>query len=739
MRFNCKACNAKYQIADEKVAGKTVRMKCRKCGHVIQVRSKDGPEGLEPVYVTESTGGDVSEQQGAPASERPASPGGRAAAPSSPGALGGLPSARPSSPGGLPPARPSSPGGLPSARSPLAARPSSVGVPPRPGGPPRPGVPRAQPSGVLGARPAPAGLAGGALGGAGAERASAALGTPGSRSSRPPARPAASAGTARAAAVPLDATVVMSQQDEAPPSTPAAHVAPAAPGEAPEWFVGVDGEPLGPITRAALGEQIRRGKVTAESLVWREELPDWRPLRTFPELAGLVAPPESKHSDPIALTRAKEEAARKSAEAARQRDEAAAREAARLREQERAAEATRAREEERRRELEEAKRRAHEEKLREEERAREIAAAKAVGRPGPAVSWAPPSGPDLLGAAPSATDLFGAPASTDVPVTSSGEPGRASDAKALDGPTSGAGRSSGSALVSDPGAPPVSDPGAPPVSDPGALTVSDPGAAAPSPELDAEELRAAGLPPDAERRSRRRGLNPMAYAFIAAATAFGAVSAWFLFGQKTEPGPIAQNTTGAGQATPTDDLGSGPTRETVGEAGDPHPSHSADGTGGGAAGGPRLSGTFPGKMGDTGADPQPGSDTKTEPSPKAVKCTDPDDPFCSSNVDGPSKGPTQQNGGESGAPLSPAQVNGTVSKFRGSLMRRCSAMVTKGNAKVSATIRVAPSGAVSSVSTSGGAEVPGLASCVQSRIQNWTFPQAGGPTTVNVSFNFLSG
>src|SRR6187401_2624882 len=41
MKFLCPSCKAKYQIADEKVAGRSVRMKCRKCGHVIQVTSAD--------------------------------------------------------------------------------------------------------------------------------------------------------------------------------------------------------------------------------------------------------------------------------------------------------------------------------------------------------------------------------------------------------------------------------------------------------------------------------------------------------------------------------------------------------------------------------------------------------------------------------------------------------------------------------------------------------------------------
>src|SRR6185503_2249898 len=39
MKFLCENCKAKYQIADDKVAGRTVRMKCRKCNHMIEVEA----------------------------------------------------------------------------------------------------------------------------------------------------------------------------------------------------------------------------------------------------------------------------------------------------------------------------------------------------------------------------------------------------------------------------------------------------------------------------------------------------------------------------------------------------------------------------------------------------------------------------------------------------------------------------------------------------------------------------
>lgn len=63
MKFLCDQCKAKYQIADDKVAGRTVRMKCRKCGHLIEVRAE----------VTESS---VARQ--APRADEPRSTGGLA-------------------------------------------------------------------------------------------------------------------------------------------------------------------------------------------------------------------------------------------------------------------------------------------------------------------------------------------------------------------------------------------------------------------------------------------------------------------------------------------------------------------------------------------------------------------------------------------------------------------------------------------------------------------------------------
>ena len=40
MKFLCDNCKAKYQIPDEKITGRTLRMKCRKCDHDIIIRGE---------------------------------------------------------------------------------------------------------------------------------------------------------------------------------------------------------------------------------------------------------------------------------------------------------------------------------------------------------------------------------------------------------------------------------------------------------------------------------------------------------------------------------------------------------------------------------------------------------------------------------------------------------------------------------------------------------------------------
>ncbi|MCA9687342.1 MAG: zinc-ribbon domain-containing protein, partial [Myxococcales bacterium] len=64
MRIECDKCAAKYSIADEKVRGKTFKIRCKKCSNVIIVRDKAAAaggaeaadDGAEPAPSEEPTG-----------------------------------------------------------------------------------------------------------------------------------------------------------------------------------------------------------------------------------------------------------------------------------------------------------------------------------------------------------------------------------------------------------------------------------------------------------------------------------------------------------------------------------------------------------------------------------------------------------------------------------------------------------------------------------------------------------
>jgi predicted Zn finger-like uncharacterized protein len=180
VKFLCEQCKAKYQIADDKVVGKTVRMKCRKCGHLIEVRAA----------VTESSVASV------------------------------------------PPAAP-------------AAGPAPV-------------APRAP------QKPAPAR----------ATSLSASLAATRSPASRPERPPGALAGAFK--------TNVQREEEISAPFD----MSEISPGD--DWYVAVNGVPVGPIRIAEVRRKAALGAVTEDSLVWQEGLDEWRPLRTFPELAAMV-------------------------------------------------------------------------------------------------------------------------------------------------------------------------------------------------------------------------------------------------------------------------------------------------------------------------------------------------------------------------------------------------------------------------------------------------------------------
>jgi len=198
MKFLCEQCKAKYQIADEKAAGKTVRMKCRKCGYLIEVRAA----------VTESSAA------------------GMGAAPAAPEAKAHT-SSRP------PPAQT---GTVPAAPRAVAAQ--------------RPAPPRANP-----------------------------LATSLAAAKPPPKAPERSATGALAGA--FRSTVQREEESSAP-----FDMADVSPSD--EWYVAINGVPVGPIRIGEVRRKAALGAVTEDSLCWQEGMDEWRALRSFPELVAIV-------------------------------------------------------------------------------------------------------------------------------------------------------------------------------------------------------------------------------------------------------------------------------------------------------------------------------------------------------------------------------------------------------------------------------------------------------------------
>jgi predicted Zn finger-like uncharacterized protein len=283
MKFLCPSCKAKYQIADEKVAGRSVRMKCRKCGFMIQVSSASAapPSSLDS---------DPPDQLSEAASSAPPPP--------QPVAVAREVAAKPAPSPAAPRVAPA-PAAVPKPTA-SAAKAAPVPAPrPPPGKPagvvPKPAAPPARPSAPKAAAPfAP-------------KPAASATATPAPAAAKPaPAPTPAPVAFAAKADVPRD----FEEDDEVTRMADAgalagafsqafggggasasvdAPVEPAAlsmPGD--EWFVGINGVPVGPIRLSELRSKAASGAVSKESLVWRDGFEDWRPLKTYPELLAIV-------------------------------------------------------------------------------------------------------------------------------------------------------------------------------------------------------------------------------------------------------------------------------------------------------------------------------------------------------------------------------------------------------------------------------------------------------------------
>lgn len=269
------------------------------------------------------------------------------------------------------------------------------------------------------------------------------------------------------------------------------------------------------------------------------------------------------------------------------------------------------------------------------------------------------------------------------------------------------------------------------------LSAPPPDSAPFDPGPSSEELAELGeiLKGGRDRRNRGRGWSPWAAALVAFAGCFGAVAAYKIFDAPAQPGgpgspAVSATANSASPETP-------PSEDPAASPDATAPSSSTDGP----SPVPPTSLTSPVGAGGLA---KPSAAGKGQPSaarsakPKAGG--DPSDPF-GPMVDGPSSDGPSGSGDGGGRGLSSGQVSAVVGANRRSVSRRCLALVRAAqqiSAKVSVSITIGASGAVSSISTGGGKNVPGLSSCVAGRVRSWRFPSAGGTTRVSVPFTFIA-
>jgi hypothetical protein len=258
----------------------------------------------------------------------------------------------------------------------------------------------------------------------------------------------------------------------------------------------------------------------------------------------------------------------------------------------------------------------------------------------------------------------------------------------------------------------------------------------PSPFADVASLGPAPPPsvgPDVSvltKHPKRRGMHPMAYAFIAMAAVFGGVAAWVVFVRPPQVVFIEKQIEAAGfpMGAPS------PPPPPTGEAGPDGPPTESTGA---VAEGPRP------PAGGVAGGPLPKGGTDTPPPSGGANI---DTSGFDTGVEGPSaKTPSGSDGSGSGGQLSQGQIEGVVSRNQPMVRRRCcepalasASSSAPKSAKVNASISIGPSGGVQSASASGAAShYPTLAPCIAGQIQGWKFPSSGGTTKVNVPFAFV--
>lgn len=265
MKFTCDSCHARYQIPDEKVAGRRLRYTCRKCSNVLVLDGSAIVLDVGTFDVSPSIGDppETTAPLTIPPSAFPAAGAVTAPVATAPAAAARTPkTASVPEPAPKPIPRPvlSGPGlrATSAAAKPLASDASS------------PVVATASPTTSVEAP------------------ASTSSATP-PRASAPP--PRASVPPPRASVPPRPSSPPPARASVPPPLPPAEPETPvAAPAlpELPIWHVAIRGTPVGPLRLREVAARAELGDVTQRSLAWCEGQTDWLPIAEIAELAAIV-------------------------------------------------------------------------------------------------------------------------------------------------------------------------------------------------------------------------------------------------------------------------------------------------------------------------------------------------------------------------------------------------------------------------------------------------------------------
>ena len=730
MKFLCDNCKAKYQIGDDKVAGKTVRMKCRRCGFDIHVNASTLVEETSAAPWPDASAtmqGSMAivtpEVAAALGLRMPTAPG-APAAPGAPRPLAAASLPKPAIPRAVAAPRPIVPAPPPPAAEPkaewnpedgepedestaimtiplriavAAAQAATSASAPSPATPtPAAAAPAARP---LTATPRPAPAA-----------------TPRPAPASPTLRataPAPRAGVLRPPGAPAE-TASPSAVKPAPGGVAGAFARaavvpePAAPAVAQDgWYVGITGAPFGPATLDAVREKCRSGDITADSLVWRDGLGEWKPLRTFPGLfavfntvnSAIEDPPTNVVNDDNIVNFASKGSAASSASAAR---------------------------------------------------VASLASNVPAATPTPAPSAQSPTSTPSTPSTPAAHQpLVAAPAPSPEPpyaVSAFASPmGRGSAATAIltdvfpdragnpfaaleplpHSATNGAsyGEKPILGILADPFAPPATAPTEPPPPDPAAAllppasTIAS--SAAPAPSRIPSGVGSIPVEIDESVVPKRRSPpHPLAYAFIAFAAVFGGVAAYVLLSNPQQI-VVVQTALSASVAAlqPSTDKPEASATVAVGELTTDSSGAPVVRVGGPSTGGPRP------KASSSSAPIDTSGFTSTIPGPSTAQVPPPV---------------------AAGSQLSAGEIQGVVAQNQSIVKRKCwqpalesRAANAPTNARVNGAITIGASGNVESSSANGGEkDFPGLASCIASRMKSWKFPPSSGATPVNVPFVF---